>query len=102
MPRLSVSPNWKNIKAISNSLALTDFKEAYYTQTVDHFNYRPDSYKTFKQRYFINTKYWGGAKSNSPIFAYLGAEQPITNDLGISGYPIDNAPDFKALTIFIE
>ncbi|PIA54865.1 hypothetical protein AQUCO_00901040v1 [Aquilegia coerulea] len=104
MPRLSISgrPNWKNLKAKSNSPALNDLKEVYYTQTLDHFNYRPDSYKTFKQRYFINTKYWGGANSSSPIFAYLGAEQPITNDLVVAGFLNDNAPDFKALIVFIE
>ncbi|KAK1587008.1 hypothetical protein Q3G72_008510 [Acer saccharum] len=34
------------------------------------------------QRYVINFKYWGGANANAPIFAYLGAEAPLDEDVG--------------------
>ncbi|KAF5193265.1 Serine carboxypeptidase s28 family protein [Thalictrum thalictroides] len=64
---------------------MKDVKKFYYTQTLDHFNYRPESYTTFKQRYFINYKYWGGTNSSSPIFPFLGAEAPITNDIDVVG-----------------
>ncbi|GFQ01025.1 lysosomal pro-x carboxypeptidase [Phtheirospermum japonicum] len=79
-----------------------DFKTYYYTQTLDHFNYAPLSYATFKQRYVINSKYWGGPNSNSPIFAYLGAEDSLDDDLGAIGFLNDNAPNFKSLSVFIE
>ncbi|KAG8639633.1 lysosomal Pro-X carboxypeptidase [Manihot esculenta] len=79
-----------------------DFQTFYYTQTLDHFNYRPESYTTFKQRYFINFKYWGGANVSAPIFAYLGAEAPIDNDLASIGFLTENAAQFGALVVFIE
>ncbi|KAI4322347.1 hypothetical protein L6164_022051 [Bauhinia variegata] len=81
-----------------------DFQTFYYRQTLDHFNYRPESYTTFQQRYLINFKYWagGGAKSSAPIFAYFGAEAPIDGDLKVIGFLTDNAASFKALIVYIE
>lgn len=79
-----------------------DFQTFFYTQTLDHFNYRPESYSNFQQRYVINFKYWGGSNSNAPIFAYLGAEAPLDGDLPIIGFLPDNALRFKALLVYIE
>ncbi|XP_023511789.1 lysosomal Pro-X carboxypeptidase-like [Cucurbita pepo subsp. pepo] len=79
-----------------------DFKTFYYNQTLDHFNYRPESYTTFPQRYIVNFKYWGGANSSAPIFAYLGAEAPIDDDLNVIGFMTDNAIQFNALLVYIE
>lgn len=79
-----------------------DFQTFYYNQTLDHFNYRPESYSTFQQRYVINFKYWGGANSTSPIFAYLGAEEPLDGDLSLIGFLPDNAVQFNALLVYIE
>ncbi|XP_062172691.1 uncharacterized protein LOC133878193 [Alnus glutinosa] len=86
----------------SSSDTAEDFKTFYYTQQLDHFNYRPESYATFQQRYVINFKYWGGADSNAPIFAYLGAEESLDDDLSTVGFLNDNALRFKALQLFIE
>ena len=80
----------------------SDIKIYYYNQTIDHFNFRPDSYATFQQKYAINSKYWGGADSNAPIFAYLGAEGPLDDDLASIGFLSDNAARFKALQLYIE
>ncbi|KAK2643496.1 hypothetical protein Ddye_025259, partial [Dipteronia dyeriana] len=55
----------------------------------------------FQQRYVINFKYWGGANANAPIFAYLGAEAPLDEDVG-EGFPKDNASRFKCLLVYIE
>ncbi|KAG6678984.1 hypothetical protein I3843_14G106500 [Carya illinoinensis] len=80
-----------------------DFKTFYYNQTLDHFNYRPDCYSTFQQKYVINSKYWGGPKSNAPIFAYLGDEAPLDSDQLFSvGFLTDNALQFQALLVYIE
>lgn len=79
-----------------------DLQTFYYTQRLDHFNYRPDSYTTFKQRYMINFKYWDGAKSNAPIFAFLGAEDPLEQQIYAVGFLRDNAPKFNALIVYIE
>ncbi|KAF7123486.1 hypothetical protein RHSIM_Rhsim12G0167100 [Rhododendron simsii] len=74
----------------------------FYNQTLDHFNYRPESYATFKQKYVINSKYWGGAKESAPIFVYFGDEQPLDVQLGAVGFLSENAPHFKALQVYIE
>ncbi|KAF7823316.1 lysosomal Pro-X carboxypeptidase-like [Senna tora] len=79
-----------------------DYKTFYYRQTLDHFNYRPESYTRFSQRYLINFKYWGGANSSAPIFVYLGEEAPIDGDLEVIGFLTDNAPSFNALIVYIE
>ncbi|XP_030540865.1 lysosomal Pro-X carboxypeptidase-like [Rhodamnia argentea] len=81
---------------------INDFKTFFFNQTLDHFNYRPESYTTFKQRYLINSKYWGGANSSAPIFIYFGGEEPIDDDLKVIGFLTENAAQFKALLIYIE
>ena len=87
--------------AASESLS-KDLKIFFYYQTLDHFNYRPQSYKTFRQRYVMNFRHWGGAKSSSPILAYFGAEAPLDGDLSNIGFLNDNAARFNALLIYIE
>ncbi|KAK3205849.1 hypothetical protein Dsin_019895 [Dipteronia sinensis] len=79
-----------------------DYEDLFYNQTLDHFNYRPESYSSFQQRYVISSKYWGGSNSSSPIFAYLGAEAPLDNDVLSIGFLPDNAVRFKALLVYIE
>ncbi|XP_034687382.1 lysosomal Pro-X carboxypeptidase-like [Vitis riparia] len=79
-----------------------EFQTFYYNQTLDHFNYRPESYITFQQRYVVNFKYWGGANASAPIFAYLGAEADLDYDLSGLGFLTDNAHQFKALLVYIE
>ena len=78
-----------------------DVETFFYNQTLDHFNYRPESYSTFRQRYFVISKYWGGR--NSPILAYFGAEGPLDSNISNRiGFLTDNAPQFKALLVYIE
>ncbi|KAG6570833.1 Lysosomal Pro-X carboxypeptidase, partial [Cucurbita argyrosperma subsp. sororia] len=79
-----------------------DFKTFYYNQTLDHFNYKPESYTRFPHRYIINFKYWGGTNSSAPILAYLGAEGPLEGDLNAIGFMTDNALQFGALLVYIE
>ncbi|KAI5602985.1 hypothetical protein BDE02_01G189500 [Populus trichocarpa] len=79
-----------------------DFETFFYNQTLDHFNYRPESYDKFPQRYLINSKYWGGANVSAPILVFLGAEEPIDEDLAAVGFLVDNAVQFNSLLVFIE
>ncbi|XP_059429038.1 uncharacterized protein LOC132162837 [Corylus avellana] len=102
LPRLGVRRRTSKHEPQTTSSFSSDVKTYYYTQTIDHFNYRHDSYATFQQRYVINSKYWGGADSNAPIFAYLGAEGPLDDDLGSIGFLSDNGLRFKALQLYIE
>lgn len=79
-----------------------DLKILYYPQTLDHFNYQPESYVTFKQKYMIYSKYWGGAKTNSPIFVHFGDEEPMSDDAIDWLILADYAAKFKALAVIIE
>uniref|UniRef100_A0A7N2LA90 Lysosomal Pro-X carboxypeptidase n=1 Tax=Quercus lobata TaxID=97700 RepID=A0A7N2LA90_QUELO len=90
-----------DLETVSASIS-DDLQTFYYDQTLDHFNYRPESYTTFQQRYVINSKYWGGATSNAPILAYFGAEAPLDGDLSAIGFLADNAQQFQALILYIE
>lgn len=78
------------------------YKTNYFTQTLDHFNFNPQSYQTFQQRYLINDIYWGGAEKNAPIFVYTGNEGNIEWFAQNTGFMFENAPHFKALLVFIE
>ncbi|XP_022152914.1 lysosomal Pro-X carboxypeptidase-like [Momordica charantia] len=71
----------------------------YYKQSLDHFNYQPQSYITFDQRYIINFKYWEGVNPNIPIFAYLGAEGSLDNDLS---FTLPFASRYKAMVVYLE
>ncbi|CAK9150485.1 unnamed protein product [Ilex paraguariensis] len=98
----STSISARKLSEDPNTDVSDDFRTFFYTQTLDHFNYRPESYTTFKQRYVINSKYWGGANESAPIFVYLGSEAPLDRDLNSIGFLTDNAAHFKALLVYIE
>lgn len=78
------------------------YTEKFYTQILDHFNYNPQSYQTFQQRYLINETNWGGAKNNYPIFVYTGNEGDIEWFAQNTGFMFETAPRFRALLVFIE
>ncbi|KAK6944081.1 Peptidase S28 [Dillenia turbinata] len=78
------------------------YETKYFTQILDHFNYNPQSYQTFQNRYLINDKYWGGAAKNSPIFVYTGNEGDIEWFAQNTGFMFETAPHFEALLVFIE
>lgn len=87
----------------ATSASNRDLRTYFYEQTLDHFNYAPESYATFRQKYIISTEYWSGADSKSPIFAYLGAESELTiSTVDRIGFLVDNAPRFKALLVYLE
>nr|XP_043610462.1 lysosomal Pro-X carboxypeptidase [Erigeron canadensis] len=104
IPRLSpVDPRLRyQTNAVTTTVSNDHLKTFFYNQTLDHFNYKPESYATFRQRYIINSKWWGGAKKKAPIFVYLGAEGPIDGDIGALGLLPDIAPRFKALVVYLE
>jgi lysosomal Pro-X carboxypeptidase len=98
LPRLSPLRGKTIVETNTNG----DLKTFYYKQVLDHFNYFPQSYRTFQQRYFINFKYWGGANSTSPILVSFGGELRIDSDPEKIGFMTENAETFKALLVYIE
>ncbi|KAE8691821.1 putative Serine carboxypeptidase S28 family protein [Hibiscus syriacus] len=104
IPRLSPTRGTliENPEIMSSKAVSDDLQTFYYPQTLDHFNYQPQSYATFEQRYVMNFKHWGGANGSAPILAYLGAEAPLDGDLTVIGFLSDNAIRFNALLVYIE
>ncbi|KAJ9554712.1 hypothetical protein OSB04_009326 [Centaurea solstitialis] len=96
-PRLSIL----NGKSVTNPLT-TDFEFHNYTQTLDHFNYKPESYTTFQQRYLVISKYWGGVNTSSPIFVYMGAEIDVITEALVSGFFQVLGSQFNGLLVYIE
>lgn len=56
---LSVLEGSSSLRTVSVNLS-ENFQTFFYPQTLDHFNYRPESYTTFLHRYMVNFNYWGG------------------------------------------
>lgn len=79
-----------------------DFKTFFYEQTLDHFNYLPESYAIFKQKYVMNIKYWGGPNESAPILVFLGDEAPLGDVYRYIGFMSENAEQFRALLVYIE
>ncbi|XP_002530520.2 lysosomal Pro-X carboxypeptidase [Ricinus communis] len=105
LPRFSSSINTQPADQKKTSLSTTPnklYKEKFFTQTLDHFNFNPKSYQTFQQRYLINDTYWAGPKNNAPIFMYTGNEGEIEWFAQNTGFMFDNAPKFNALLVFVE
>ncbi|KAJ8429622.1 hypothetical protein Cgig2_012284 [Carnegiea gigantea] len=97
--RIHIENEMTKPSSLSNN---TNMTISHYSQTLDHFNYRPESYLTFKQKYIIYSKHWGGAKANSPILVYLGDEAPLYDDAINSMILSDYAARLKALLVLIE
>ncbi|KAJ4841791.1 hypothetical protein Tsubulata_010539, partial [Turnera subulata] len=93
---------FRNFKVLSDSADPEEFKTFFFNQTLDHFNYKPESYGTFQQRYYINSKYWGGGEASAPIFVFLGAEAPMNDADVTNGLLNENAARFHSLLLYIE
>lgn len=91
-------PKWRRELETYSGSGL--YETRYFTQTLDHFNFNPQSYAKFQQRYLVNHTYWGG--KGSPIFVYTGNEGRIELFAKNTGFMFDIAPSFKALLVFIE
>ncbi|XP_057953860.1 uncharacterized protein LOC131148139 [Malania oleifera] len=105
LPRLGVAIREEILRypqVVPSASSSSDFKTFFYNQTLDHFNYNPESYTTFPQKYVTNTEYWGGAAANAPIFVYFGSEAPLDEDMSSIGFLSDNARHFQALLVCIE
>ncbi|XP_076040777.1 lysosomal Pro-X carboxypeptidase-like [Oratosquilla oratoria] len=81
-----------------HACASYDYETFYFDQKIDHFN--ADNDKTFKNRYMVNTKSWGG--NGDPIFFYAGNEGDITLFIDNTGFMWEIADEFKAMIVFAE
>lgn len=101
-PSSLVPPEKLSFSTSASTATKQYYKTKYFTQILDHFNFYPESYHTFQQRYLINDTHWGGAKKSAPIFVYTGNEGDIEWFAQNTGFMFDTAPRFNALLVFIE
>ncbi|EMP29991.1 Dipeptidyl peptidase 2 [Chelonia mydas] len=76
------------------------YKEQYFEQILDHFNFESYGNKTFLQRYLTTAKFW--KKGVGPIFFYTGNEGDIWEFAQNSGFILELAEQENALVIFAE
>lgn len=86
-------------KSGTNQKPKIPFETHYFPQNLDHFTFKPKSYKIFYQKYLINKHYW---HKGAPIFVYTGNEGDIEWFAANTGFLLDIAPQFNALLVFIE
>ncbi|CAN1252775.1 Lysosomal Pro-X carboxypeptidase [Linum perenne] len=104
IPSLSPTHEGFQVRWSTTSTAEDDvdqLKTLFYNQTLDHFNYAPQSYVTFQQRYVINSRHFTAGTAGT-ILVYFGAEAPLDNDLRSIGFLSENGATFGALLVYIE
>lgn len=97
--RLSVREKQNNEVRYDRDIT-PDFKEKYFKQILDHFNFNSLGNGTFDQRYLITDQYW--KKGYGPIFFYTGNEGDIQDFALNSGFITEQAEVQRALVIFAE
>ncbi|XP_027173639.1 lysosomal Pro-X carboxypeptidase [Coffea eugenioides] len=86
-------------KQVKSAKPEIPYEAHYFPQVLDHFTFRPRSYKIFYQKYLMNSQYW---HEGAPIFVYTGNEGDIEWFAANTGFMLDIAPKFRALLVFIE
>lgn len=77
------------------------FDTGYFTQILDHFNFKSHNQTEYQQRYLINIDFWK-AKRNGPIFFYTGNEGDIESFKDASGFLSSFGSEVNAMIVFAE
>nr|CAD1824690.1 unnamed protein product [Ananas comosus var. bracteatus] len=98
--RVENSTSASTASSSSSSKNAVRYEKRYFTQHLDHFNFEPQGFASFQQKFLVNDRHWGGA--SAPIFVYAGNEGRIEWFAENTGFMWERAPEFRALLVFIE
>lgn len=96
----TISTSWKQSRGSQRTWLKPQFKEKFFPQLLDHFNYNSWGNGTYSERYLITDEYW--RKGHGPIFFYTGNEGDVWDFALNSGFIVELAVKQKALIIFAE
>ncbi|OAY68101.1 Lysosomal Pro-X carboxypeptidase [Ananas comosus] len=86
----STSASTASSSSSSSSKNAVRYEKRYFTQRLDHFNFEPQGFTSFQQKFLVNDTHWGGA--SAPIFVYAGNEGRIEWFAENTGYYGESLP----------